>query len=53
MECYICQICGHEYYEDKGEPETGIAPGTPFTALKEGSICPICGAEKRNFRKAA
>jgi rubredoxin len=51
MDIYQCQICGHEYREDAGEPEMGIAPGTPWEKVPEGSICPICGAEKRNFRK--
>ena len=53
MDCYKCQICGHEYCEERGEQEMGIPPGTPFSSLKDGCICPICGGEKRNFRKIA
>ena len=33
MEKYICNVCGYEYDEAKGEPDNGIAPGTKFADL--------------------
>ena len=30
MKKYICDLCGWEYDEAKGDPENGIAPGTKF-----------------------
>ena len=27
---YICRACGLIYDEDKGDPDSGIAPGTRF-----------------------
>ena len=52
MEKYICNVCGYEYDEEKGEPENGIAPGTKFADLAADYVCPICGAGKDEFEKA-
>lgn len=51
MDVYKCQICGHEYSEEKGEPEMDIPPGTLFADITIECICPICGGEKWNFTK--
>lgn len=52
MDVYKCQICGHEYSEEKGELEMDIPAETLFADLPDGRpICPVCGAEKRSFRK--
>jgi rubredoxin len=32
-----------------GDPDSGIAPGTPFEAIPADWRCPICGALKANF----
>ena len=32
---YVCSLCGFEYDEEKGYPEGGIAPGTPWDELPE------------------
>lgn len=34
---------------EKGDPENGIDPGTPFEDLLEDWICPECGARKDQF----
>lgn len=52
MDNYVCQICGYVYEPDLGDPDNGIAPGTPFESLPEDWVCPICGASKANFDKA-
>ena len=40
---YVCSLCGFEYDEEKGYPEGGIAPGTPWDELPEDFECPLCG----------
>ncbi|HOK23608.1 MAG TPA: rubredoxin [Candidatus Hydrothermia bacterium] len=49
MKKYRCQICGYEYDPAVGDPDGGVAPGTPFEKLPPDWICPICGASKENF----
>lgn len=50
MDKYECP-CGYVYDPELGDPENGIAPGTPFDKLPEGWVCPKCGAEKQYFEK--
>lgn len=44
-----CTVCGHIYDPIEGDPDEGIAPGTPFEDLPEDWVCPICGASKEDF----
>ena len=46
---YRCLICGYIYDPEKGDPDAGVKPGTPFEALPDGWTCPVCGANKSNF----
>ncbi|MFZ5754819.1 MAG: rubredoxin [Bacillota bacterium] len=48
-EKYKCNVCGYIYDQEQGDPETGIAPGTPFSRLPADWVCPICGAGKEQF----
>ena len=48
---YKCTVCGYIYDPEKGDPESGIAPGTPFEELPEDWVCPVCGAGKDEFEK--
>ncbi|MHA2391833.1 MAG: acyl-CoA dehydrogenase family protein [Promethearchaeota archaeon] len=48
---YKCQVCGFVYDPVKGDPDSGIAPGTPFLDLPDDWHCPVCGAEKDQFAK--
>ena len=32
-----------------GDPDSGIAPGTPFEAIPDDWHCPICGSRKASF----
>lgn len=50
MKKYACTVCGYVYDEQKGMPETGIAPGTQWEDVKEDWVCPICGASKAEFK---
>jgi len=52
MTTYICQICGHEYNPQKGEPTQNILPETPFSSLPADWACPVCGAAKGLFKEA-
>lgn len=49
MQRYICEACGWVYDPERGVPEQGIAPGTPFEELPDDFECPECGASKRRF----
>jgi len=51
MEKYVCKACGYVYDPAEGDPDSGIAPGTPFSELPEDWVCPICGVEKSEFEK--
>lgn len=46
---YTCSVCGYVYDPEKGDPEHGIKPGTPFSDLPADWTCPICGADKSQF----
>lgn len=46
---YVCSICGYTYDPAKGDPDNGIAPGTPFENLPDDYVCPVCGAGKDQF----
>jgi rubredoxin len=51
MDKYECQVCGYIYDPVLGDPEGGIAPGTPFEKLPADWVCPQCGAAKDMFEK--
>ena len=45
MEKYICP-CGYVYDPALGDPDNGIAPGTPWADVPAGWLCPACGRHK-------
>lgn len=49
MQKYICPPCGYVYDPDKGDPDGGIPAGTPFEAIPNDWICPVCGVSKELF----
>jgi len=51
MSKYRCQICGYIYDPEQGDPDGGIKAGTPFEALPDNWVCPVCGAAKSEFEK--
>jgi rubredoxin len=51
MKKYVCALCGYTYDPAKGDPDAGIAPGTPFEELPDSWTCPVCGTTKENFAK--
>lgn len=46
---YICDVCGYVYDEELGDPDNGIAPGTPWEELPDDFVCPLCGVGKEDF----
>ena len=49
---YICVAsdCTPYIYDPAaGDPDSGIAPGTPFAELPNDWFCPDCGASKADF----
>jgi len=51
MTKYECTVCGYIYDPEKGDPDSGIKPGTPFDDLPDDWVCPVCGAWKSAFKK--
>ena len=52
LKSYVCPGCGYEYDPAKGDPDNGIAPGTPFDRLPADWVCPECAEEKEHFIEA-
>lgn len=50
MTKYECEPCGYVYDPAEGDPDNGIAPGTAFEDLPDDWVCPICGADKSEFK---
>ena len=46
---WICKVCGVIYNPAEGDPDSGLAAGTPFEAIPDDWSCPICGTRKANF----
>ncbi|MBU2608712.1 MAG: flavin reductase [Chloroflexi bacterium] len=51
MAKYKCTVCGYIYDPEKGDPDGGIKPGTPFKDIPDDWVCPVCGAAKDQFEK--
>lgn len=49
---HICIVCNYTYDPIQGDPEHGIAPGTPFEDLPHDYSCPDCGVGKEDFETA-
>ena len=50
---YVCDICGYVYDPAAGDPDNGVAPGTPWEAVPEDWVCPLCGVGKDQFSPEA
>ena len=46
MAKWLCKLCGYVYDEEKGDEDSGIAPGTKFEDIPDDWVCPLCGASK-------
>jgi rubredoxin/flavin reductase (DIM6/NTAB) family NADH-FMN oxidoreductase RutF len=52
MKKYRCTVCGYIYDPTLGDPDGGIAPGTPFEKIPDNWVCPVCGVDKSKFEEA-
>ena len=50
---WLCEACGLIYDEAKGDPDSGLAPGTRFEDIPDDWRCPVCGVGKADFRAIA
>ena len=46
---YICNACGLIYDEAKGDPDSGLPPGTRFADIPDDWECPLCAVTKTDF----
>jgi len=47
---WICDACGFIYDEAKGDPDSGLAPGTRYQDIPDDWQCPLCGLTKADLR---
>lgn len=47
---WICDACGYIYDEAKGDPDSGLAPGTRYQDIPDDWYCPLCGLTKSDLR---
>ncbi|MFH1767754.1 MAG: rubredoxin [Candidatus Omnitrophota bacterium] len=47
---YKCLVCGYVYDWEMGDPDFDVAPETPFYNIPDSWLCPVCGAEKSQFK---
>ncbi len=46
---FVCNVCGYVYDEETGDPDNGIALGTPWEEVPDDFTCPLCGVGKEDF----
>jgi rubredoxin len=49
MKKWQCTLCPYIYDPQLGDPDNGVAPGTPFEEIPDDWVCPECGAGKELF----
>jgi rubredoxin len=49
MKKFKCMVCGYIYDPELGDPDGGIAAGTPFEKIPDTWVCPVCGVDKTQF----
>ena len=50
---YVCDVCGYVYDPAVGDPENGVAPGTPWEEVPEDWLCQLCAVGKDQFSPEA
>ena len=40
MDKYVCDLCGYIYDPAEGDPDNGVAPGTPWEKVPADWVCP-------------
>ena len=49
MKRYLCNACSYIYDPKRGDPDHGVAPGTPWEEVPDDWVCPECGVPKDQF----
>jgi rubredoxin len=49
MTKWVCEPCGYVYDPAVGDPENGVAPGTPWEEVPDDWLCPECMLGKDYF----
>ena len=49
MRKYRCTYCKYIYDPALGDPEHDVGRNTPFDALPDDCVCPVCGKGKWAF----
>lgn len=47
---WVCDACGYIYDEAKGDPDSGLSPGTRYDEIPDDWMCPLCGLSKSDLR---
>jgi rubredoxin-NAD+ reductase len=47
---WVCDACGYIYDEAKGDPDSGLAPGTRYEEIPDDWQCPLCGLRKIDLK---
>ncbi|MFC1515891.1 rubredoxin [Thermodesulfobacteriota bacterium] len=50
MDKYRCGVCGYIYNPAKGDPDSGVEPGTAWEDVPDDWECPVCSAGKDDFK---
>ena len=53
MQKYRCTYCEYIYDPVSGDPEHNVGRYTPFDALPDDWVCPVCGRGKWDFKYIA
>ena len=51
MDRYVCTACGYVYDPAEGDPDGGIAPGTPFEDIPDDWVCRFAESERTCLRR--
>jgi rubredoxin len=51
MDKWRCTPCDYIYDPEKGDPDNGIPPGTPWEDVPEDWLCPDCFLGKDFFER--
>ena len=46
---YVCTVCAYVYDPALGDPDSNVAPGSPFESVPGDWACPVCGVGKDMF----
>jgi len=46
---WMCLNCGYIYRQELGDPESGVAQGTPWEKVPDTWKCPDCASPKNDF----